>query len=43
MHSTQHSQRIKNAKKVILGLSAESKIGLNPTVLHEAYYVQFFD
>lgn len=30
-------------KKIILGLSAESKIGLNPTVLHEAYHVLVFD
>ncbi len=30
-------------KKTILGLSAESKIGLNPTVLHEAYHVLVFD
>jgi len=41
MHSTQHSQRIKNARKIILGLSAESKIGLNPTVLHDAYHIVF--
>jgi len=30
-------------KKIVLGLSAESKIGLNPTVLHEAYHVLVFD
>ena len=30
-------------KKILLELSAESKIALNPTVLHEAYHVLVFD
>ncbi len=30
-------------KKIILDLSAEMKIGLNPTVLHEAYHVLVYD
>ena len=30
-------------KKILLGLSAESKIALNPTVLHETYHVLVFD
>ncbi len=30
-------------KKIILDLSAEMKIGLNPTVLHESYHVLVYD
>ncbi len=30
-------------KKIILDLSAEMKIGLNPTILHESYHVLVYD
>ncbi len=30
-------------KKIILDLSAERKVGLNPTVLHETYHVLVYD
>ncbi len=30
-------------RKILLGASAESKLGLNPTVLHETYHTLVFD
>ncbi len=30
-------------KKILLGASAENKLGLNPTVLHESYHTLVFD